>query len=81
MSLYLNGTKAYPSPLKNLFWNSTQCSLRVCRKHSRPSMHISTKKVTDQKQGHRARPKTMVSQKFPVCNAGTKISLKNTSAS
>jgi hypothetical protein len=34
-------------PLKNLFWNSTQCSLRVCRKHSRVSIHISTPKVKE----------------------------------
>ena len=33
---------AYPSPWKNLFWYSTQCNRRACRKADRDSMTMST---------------------------------------
>jgi hypothetical protein len=48
----LNGSNAYPEPLKNLFWNSTQWRRRQCKKHSIQSINIITAKVTDQKTGH-----------------------------
>lgn len=38
--------KAIPSPLKNLFWNSTQCSLSPCKKHSIVSIINRTAQVT-----------------------------------
>lgn len=46
-TMYLKqyGLNLYPSALKNLFWNSTQCKRRVCKKHSIKSMHIKTANV------------------------------------
>ena len=45
-----------PSPLKNLFWNSTQCNLSACRKHSIVSIIMITPSVTIEKN---ANPNTM----------------------
>lgn len=42
----LKGLNAFPSALKNLLANSTQCRRRECKKHSIKSMAINTPKVT-----------------------------------
>ena len=56
MALNSKGWNLYPSALKNLFWNSTQCRRSACRKHSRTSMHSSTPNVTAAKTAY---PKKM----------------------
>jgi hypothetical protein len=47
--LKLYGAKRIPSARKNLFWNSTQCKRRACKKHSNTSIMSNTPKVTPAK--------------------------------
>ncbi len=60
------GWKRYPVPLKNFVWNSTQCSLMVCRKHSMTSMNISTPTVAETQIGSIMNSKTGFEDSSPV---------------
>ena len=73
----------YPAPLKNLFWNSTQCSLRVCKKHSSTSIIIKTANVTAMK-GNQIKNEPIVYEAIftgKLFHGTCRISYKNASAS
>lgn len=71
------GLKCTPCPLKNLFWNSTQCRRRVCSAHSNKSIIISTKIVAPMNTKN---PKKSASTE-PLWKPGIRQLSKNTLAS
>jgi len=73
----LAGVKSLPWPLKNLFWNSTQCRRRVCSVHSSKSMHMSTPKVAPMK----TKKPRYISMTEPLWNPPFKQLSKKTFAS